>query len=422
MSAQEQSGQPPKSADAAAESNSSRQLDALYRVNNFMARVTNLRDLLVAIMDESKQVAEADASALMLYDEPANELYFEVALGSAGDAVKEIRLKADQGIAGSCAQSRETIVVADCANDERHAKFVDQKSSFSTRNLIATPLLRGDRLIGVLEVLNKKGGRDFTDEDTRVIRFFADQAAIAIENALLFQTSLRNERLAAVGQAILSVSHYIKNILVGMKGSGGLIEMAIKGQDMKLVETAWPIVQRSLLKISNLAQDMLSYSKERQPDYIETDLAEMLEDIARTVKDAAAGAGVEIVVEADPAVGLVEIDETALHDAVLNTVVNAIDACKEGAMGDGRVTLRSGVKKDPAGWFFIEIEDNGPGIPEEIRNKIFDAFFSTKGSKGTGLGLAVTMKTVKEHGGKLDLESEVGMGTRFTLSMPIKHG
>jgi len=394
-----------------------RQLDALYRVNNFMAHVTDLRHLLTAIMDESKAVVQCEASALMLYDEEKNELFFEVALGEKGEAVKQIRLKADEGIAGDCAQRRQTIVVENVASDPRHAKRVDEKSKFETRNLIATPLLRGDRLIGVLEVLNKNGGQQFTEEDVKIIRFFADQAAIALENAILVQKAVANERLAATGIAVLSISHFIKNILTGMKGGASLVDMGVKQKSIAPVETAWPIIQRSLLKISNLVNDMLLYSKERKPEYIETDLNGLMSDVVQTVQDTARGA--KIAVSHKPGegdIGLVEMDPSPVLDAVLNIVVNGIDACR--GIEGGAVQIRTDLDKENPAFFTIQIVDNGPGIPEEVRAKIFEAFFSTKGSKGTGLGLAVAKKVAEEHGGSLHVDSEEGSGAKFTFRLP----
>jgi two-component system NtrC family sensor kinase len=311
------------------DSNLERELEAIRRVGELMARVVDMRELLAGIMAISKRVAQAEASAILLYDEAADELYFDQALGERREAVKRIRLKANQGIAGSCAQTREIIVVQDCAKDERHAKFVDQSTAFQTRNLIATPLIRGGKLLGVLEVLNKSGGRDFSDEDVRLVRFFGDQAAIALENGLLVETAMRNERLAAAGEAVLGASHYIKNILMGLKGSASLIEMGLKKDNFDMVKTSWPIVERSLLKISNLSRDMLAYAKDREPDYASVNAGALLEDIARSVRASAKEAGVEITVSAAEGLDAVEIDETRIHDAVLNLVVNALDACRE---------------------------------------------------------------------------------------------
>lgn len=367
-------------------------------------------------MKESKNALEAASSSLMLYDPEKNDLYFEVALGKKGERIKDvIRLEMGQGIAGDCATKRKTFIVNDVASDKRHFRRADQVSKFKTRNLIATPMVRGNDLIGVLEVLNKKDG-DFTEEDSRVLRIIADSAAIAIENAHLIEANVRAERLAAMGQAVASISHYVKNILAGMKGGSSLVNLGIEKDDMDMIQSAWGILLRSTNKINNLVQDMLTYSKERKLDLQVEDINKHVQEIvdlcAPTAKDKKVD--LEINLSDEPVHCLLEPD--VFQDAVLNLIGNAIEAVK--GVEDSRVKIETYVtKKENKAHIFIE--DNGCGIPEEIISKIFDPFFSTKGSKGTGLGLAVTKKVIEEHGGRIEVISKPGEGTSFHIILPL---
>jgi len=390
-------------------------IDALYRVTNLMAEITDLKQLLNLIMVESKSVVGVEASSLMLYDAGSDELYFEVALGEKGEQIKVIRLKMGEGIAGACAKERRTIVVNDVSRDERHYKKADQVSSFQTRNLVATPMVRNDRLIGVLEVLNKFNDEPFTDADVKVLEFFADHVAIAVENALLVEANVRAERLAALGQAVASISHYIKNILAGIKGSASLIDLALTTENHGLVCEAWPVLQRSNAKIFSLVQDMLTYSKEREPERRRANLNGLAEDAHRMVEAGAAESGVRVEIQLAPDMPEAMFDDNRVHDAVLNIVSNAIDATR----GLADACVRISTKFDAAaGRISIAIDDNGPGIPDAIQKKIFEPFFSTKGSKGTGLGLAVAQKVVREHGGELLLQSREGEGAHFLIWLP----
>ncbi len=393
-------------------------LDALYRVSNLMAEVTDLKHLLHQIMEESKDVVGAEASSLILYDEKTDELYFDIALGDRGEQVKVIRLKMGQGIAGTCAKERRTIVVNDADRDQRHFKQADKVSQFVTRNLIAAPMIRNERLIGVLEVLNKFHGQPFTDSDARVLEFLADHAAIAIENAFLVEAKTRAERLAALGQAVASISHYVKNILAGSKGSASLIEYGLSSNNFDMVKQAWPILQRSTAKISSLVQDMLTYSKDREPELSRGNLNELAEDIHRMVEASAAESGVAVELQLAPDLPDSLFDVNRLHDAALNIVGNAIDAVRE--QPEPRKVIIASQFDPAASRIALVIQDNGPGIPEAIQKKIFEPFFSTKGSKGTGLGLAVAQKVMREHGGDLLLDSREGEGARFTLVLPLR--
>ena len=184
-------------------------VDALYRVHRLVSAITDLDVLLERILEESKQVAQAEACSLLLYDPDNDELYFRVALGEEGDLQtlkREIRLKLGQGIAGTAAATRECVNVVDVKTDERFYDFADKRSKFQTRNLLAIPLIDRDELIGVIEVVNKVGGPHFTNIDLRVMQMFSALTASALANAHLIEENLRAERLAALGQAVAGMS------------------------------------------------------------------------------------------------------------------------------------------------------------------------------------------------------------------------
>ena len=196
-----------------------KQFYALQKVVEFVAYITNLHKLLDLIMEESKIILDAEASSLLLYDPKERVLGFEVARGEKSDQVKHIKLKLGQGIAGACAKSKTVINVEDVATDKRFCSSADKKSKFTTRTILAVPLLRKKKLLGVLEVLNKRGGGGFSAADVELMKIIANQAALAIENAYLYRDNLKKARLSGVGQTMLSLSHDIKNILNGLIGA-----------------------------------------------------------------------------------------------------------------------------------------------------------------------------------------------------------
>ncbi len=396
---------------------SARIVDALYRVANFIGYVGDLRQLLELIMNESKEVVDAEASSLMLYDPATNELFFEVALGEKGEAVKQIRLSMGDGIAGAAARNRSTIVVNDAKKDPRHFRRADEVTDFTTRNLIATPMIRSNRLIGVLEVLNKRNNAHFTDDDIRVLEFFAGQAAIAIENTRLIEENTRAERLAALGQAVASISHYIKNVIGGMEGSISLMDMALHNNDSDTMHEIWPIFKRSAKRISRLVLEMLNYSRPRTPYFERADINEICKEIFEAQQSRAKEKNISLELNLDDAVPESRVDVEIIHDAVLNLVSNAFDALNETGSS---VEISTGYLPEQEE-ILIRVSDNGPGIPRKVQPKIFEPFFTTKGSKGTGLGLAIVKKSIEEHGGSVRLISTKETGTAFLIRIPIKH-
>jgi PAS domain S-box-containing protein len=222
-------------------------------------------------------------------------------------------------------------------------------------------------------------------------------------------------RMAAIGRAVAGLAHYIKNILTGLKGGAYVIRSAVAKGDLPLVQKGWDMVERNIDQVGNIVTDMLIYSKDREPRYELVNPNELVMDVLTLMEDRAKLAGVTLVHELRADLSKVAMDRTAIHRCLLNLVSNAIDACTlEGIInGKGIVT----VKTDRAdGWGIrFQVVDNGTGMDDDIQRKLFTDFFSTKGYKGTGLGLPVTQKIVQEHGGKVDVRSQPGEGSTFSL-------
>jgi signal transduction histidine kinase len=224
------------------------------------------------------------------------------------------------------------------------------------------------------------------------------------------------ERLAAVGQMIATLSHHIKNILQGISGGSYLIEEGIKGTELDVIQKGWDIVQKNQQKISNLVMDMLTFSKEREPDLQPANVNDVAEDVIELMQGRARD--LEVALDWHPGADIPQMrfDPDGLHRAILNVVTNAIDACD--CVDGGRVEVSTEMSPDGE-HVHIVVDDNGRGIPPEDIEKMFALFVSRKGGRGTGLGLTVSQKILKEHGGDILVRSEPGKGSRFTLLLPV---
>ncbi len=391
-------------------------VSALYRVHRLISVITDLDTLLERIMEEGKQLAQAEACSLMLYDPVSEELFFQVALGEEGDQQtlkREIRLALDQGIAGAAAARREPINVEDVQTDDRFFRLADERIHFKTRSLLALPLLDRDKLIGVIEVLNKVGGAAFTTTDLHVMQMFCALSATTIANARLIEESLRAERLAAIGQAVAGLSHHIKNILTGMSGSVDLIDQGIEKENLEFLKRGWPILRRSARRIASFVENMLAFSKPRKPALETIDLEALFEEVSQTFWGLLLRRDVTLEMHVDKAVRRARLDSRGLYRCMLNLLLNASEAVSR---GEGHIRMTAA--KTDNGWLAIEVADNGPGIPDAYIHRIFEPFFSTKGSQGTGLGLAVTQKTVAEHGGQITVSRAPEGGALFRIVLP----
>jgi len=397
----------------------SRVVDALYRVHHLVAVITDLDTLLERVLEQSKAVAQAEGSSLMLYDPVQEDLYFRVVVGEQENTqvlMREVRLNLDQGIAGAAATTRETVNVADVEADPRFFRGADEASKFKTRSILAVPLLERDNLVGVLEVVNKVGGGPFSGLDQRVLEMFSGIVAASITNARLIEENIRAERMAGIGEAVAGLSHYTKNIISGMVASAELIEEGLEGSNLEMVARCWPVLNRATKRISIFVEDMLSFSKPRKPFLEPCDVPALIDEVAQNFDALFTRKNVALILETNELQDARPLlDGAAIFRCVLNLVTNAGDAVPpEG----GEIRIVACRREDEE--LEIRVEDNGDGVPEDMLAKIFEPFYSTKGSRGTGLGLAVTRKIILEHGGTIEVDSCASGGARFRILLPFR--
>ncbi|MBL7077184.1 MAG: GAF domain-containing protein [Kiritimatiellae bacterium] len=371
--------------------------------------------VLESVMSVAKDVMAAEASSLFTIDDDTGELLFHIAQGAKAERVKTIRMEAGQGIVGHVVDSGEPLIVNDVANDSRWYSKPDEESGFQTKSILCVPLRTRERILGAVEILNKIDG-PFTRNDLVLCQAVAGQAAVAIENAMLHEQMLEKERLAAIGETVAGLSHCIKNILQGVKTGSYLVNMGMEKGDMEYVGKGWKVVSKKNDFMEELVWDLLTLSKPREPLYEKTDLNALCEEICEIGAEREGEPGVTVDFKPDPGMPVVEVDGKGMRRCLLNLVTNAVDACTKG----GKATVETYAPGDD-GMVRVVIRDTGCGMSDETVAKLFTVFFSTKGSKGTGLGLPVTKKIVEEHGGQLEVASEKGKGTAFTVLLPLVH-
>lgn len=236
------------------------------------------------------------------------------------------------------------------------------------------------------------------------------------------QRLIQHERLAAIGTAITQILHGTKNILNNFQGGAYMVNTALKKDNPQMLREGWDIVQRGIERITELTRDMLDFSRARSLDLKPGSINALAQEVIWSVRETAKKHSVRIFSELDPDLPTVVFDAKAMHTALMNVVSNAIDACRwhdypAGVEGEVRVRTRA---DESAGNAFIEVRDNGTGIPRDKLDKIFIPFYSTKFSDGNGLGLSITKKTVREHGGGIKVDTEPGSGSAFIITLPLK--
>ncbi len=240
------------------------------------------------------------------------------------------------------------------------------------------------------------------------------------EEKRLEKKLLRSERLAAVGKAVGGLAHDIKNILNGFQGAEYVLDYGMEIGDMDEVRKGMRIVSRNIERVSMMVQNMLAYAKDRKPTLQRVTPHKMIEEICESMTPTLTEAG--IVLECSAVEGEnILLDTTLIHRVLLNLVSNAVDACNEKIYAENeQPAIRIMADWLDQDTYTIDVSDNGVGMTEKVKQHLFQQFFSTKGSRGTGFGLSVSQKLVGEMGGELDVESTYGEGTTMRIKLPSK--
>lgn len=287
-----------------------------------------------------------------------------------------------------------------------------EAAGIDLESLLVLPLVSRTRVVGIMQVANPAvEGHD--SPKIEAAGEICQLAATAVENALLHREVLQRERLATIGQVMAGLSHDIKNMLQSMRGARFLLEQGVQRDDMEAVRRAYPLFGSAMDRISEFTLDMLDYSKSRKPTREPQDLNTLVTEITTAMQPAAAAKGFVPRLVLDEEMEPVPVDSTGIYRCLSNLITNAVEAVENCGDVEIRTEWRAG-EPDVR----IVVSDDGPGVKPEDREHVFDALYTTKGSKGTGLGLAVTKKILDEHGGGIVLGSAEGRGAVFTIRLP----
>jgi len=241
------------------------------------------------------------------------------------------------------------------------------------------------------------------------------------EEKRLQEQLMQSERFIAIGQVFTGIQHSMKNMLNACKGGAYMVKTGLAGDNRKMLEEGWEIVQEGISRMTDMSLDMLKYVKEWKPKIDRVDLAQTLTGIYRMIRQTAKDKGVEFRLNVSPDLLPVSCDARMIHSAVMDIVSNALDAClwKDYSGGESPLVEIGARVSDDKQESVIEIKDNGCGMTEDVIANIFTPFFSTKSKAGTGLGLSITSRMINVHGGRIDVESEPDRGSVFRIVLPI---
>lgn len=399
-------------------------LQVIYQTAMAISHTLDIDELLKRVLELVFKCVEADRGCILIVNSETKRLEPKIHRVRENFASKS-RFAISRTILDYVMNRAEGVLTSNAVQDNRW----DTAASILQEGIIeaiCVPMRGRYGVLGAIyldtvtapkDIVLNAGVSRLTEDELKLMIAVAHQVGLAVEDTRYYSAMVQTERLAAIGQTIATLSHHIKNILQGIRGGGYLIEMGLKDRNEDAIEKGWKIVEKNQNRIHSLVLDMLTFSKEREPELVESDLNQVMLDVVELGQARAQEVGVFLEWRPGYGIPLAMFDPEGMHRAALNLVSNAIDAAAE-VERPGTVVVStefaSRVSK-----LRIVVEDNGPGIPPDQLENLFNPFVSTKKNRGTGLGLPVSRKIVQEHGGQILVESTPGSGSRFTIEFPV---
>ena len=311
-------------------------LQVIYNTALAISHTLDIDQLLQRILELIFESVEADRGCVMLLNPQTKRLDPKVR-HTRQEARADDRITISKTILDYVMERREGVLTSDAQQDTRW----DTAASIVQAGIheaICVPMQGRYGVVGVIyidtltpaeQLILQGGATRFREDHLKLLIAIAHQAALAVEDTRYYSAMVQAERLAAVGQTIATLSHHIKNILQGIRGGSYLIEMGLNEHDESIVSKGWKIVEKNQQKISALVMDMLTFSKEREPDLAPSNLNEVVGDVIELSQSRADDREVALAWEPDPSVPVLVFDPEGLHRAILNIITNAIDAVCE---------------------------------------------------------------------------------------------
>ena len=378
----------------------------LLEVTTDLATRLDLEGLLQRIVEAAQELTDCEAASLLLYDPQSQHLYFEAATNALMEGVGRQTVPTESSIAGWVFSHAEPLLVEDALTDPRFFREMDVLTRFQTRSVLGVPLRTQDKTLGVIEAVNKRKGR-FDDQDIRILQALAAQAAIHIENTRLFQQS----------DVVSEMVHELRTPLAALLAASYLLQRPDLPRDQ--LEKLGGSIYSEVKRLNEMATDFLELARlesgrtrfTREP----VDLAGLVRECLEVVRPQAETERLRLEGVFAPEVGPVFGDRNRLKQVVLNLLTNAVKYNQRGGLI--RVVL-SGEGSQAV----LAVTDTGRGIPPESLPHMFERFYRVPDQEGatagSGLGLAIAKRIIEANRGTIEIESEIGRGSTFTVRLP----
>jgi len=408
---------------------------ALCIENSGLMETLDIQEILRLVLEGVTKNIGFDRARLYLVNEKKNLLECKMAVGIDEERIKGITLPLGPGdsVVGRSIFERQPFIIPDASTDPRVNPILKEK--FNLHSLVVIPLLAKERALGAIAADFVDPNKNVTKEALESVMVFAQQAGLAIHNAFMYQDLktfshqmeekiqkttadlrkteaqlIRSEKLAALGQLAAGIAHEIRNPLTSINILIHSLTENFPSEDSHREDLN--VIEEEIDRINEILDRFLRFAKPAAPLLERTEVASIFEETLQLIRPRMEKQRIHVQKEFQD-LPMILMDREQIKQVALNLLLNAVQAMPRG----GTLTLRGQNSKDGQ-WITIFIQDSGVGIPDEDMNKLFNPFFSTK-EGGIGLGLSIAHRIIDQHHGKIEVESDPGKGTLFTIWLPI---
>jgi len=394
----------------------------LSELSKAMISILDKRTLLKRIINTTTEAMGVEKASILLLDGEKMSYYLQSSIGI--DKVTEESFKLLQNdLFITWLTEKGEIIVREELERYRYKREIQAVMGRlgDMESEICIPLKTGHELIGICNLGKKMSGDMFSHEDLDLLETLGNQAAVAIENAQLYEDLKKSEaqvrradRLAALGTLTAGLAHEIRNPLVAIKTFTQLLPERF--DDVEFRDHFLKITAGEVDRLSSLVTELLDFARPSEPNLQEENINDIAEKMIILISTQAKKKNLKIDKNYSEDMPSAMIDKEQIKQVLLNLFINAIDATSE----NGLITFgtRLITKNNSSNYVQMEIQDTGRGIPKDDIEQIFTPFFTTK-HEGSGLGLSISYKIVEEHFGYIEVESKVGKGTTFYVNLPL---
>ncbi len=389
--------------------NRARELDLLFNLEKELSRAYDVNEMSRNLVKLIPKSLDSEHLILLFLDDEGKTISYQFANQVKEDKLKAAPFSVEKGILNYVLDKKEIYLTNDAPND----KYIDQELmkflKLEVQNVICAPLINEKGVIGVFYLINKIGEHGYyTSNDKKILESISSQIARGVENYRLKEEKMKADRLSAIGNMMSTIVHDLRT---PMNNIYGFVDLMLEEGEQETREEYAEIINEQIKILTNMTTDVLDFAKGKTTILpVKYPVDKLVKDFAKFFEDDTKRKGFNFEWAVNVS-SMIYIDHEKINRVFMNIMKNALEAMKKG--GTFSITA-----EEQNGKILFSLKDTGKGIPEDIRDKLFDSFVTSGKKGGTGLGLAIVKKVVEEHKGKIEVESEPGVGTTFKLYFP----